>query len=86
METNNLSFNKILPCHTATKMSEVTSKQGHCLGRRGAIKFPSPFDLTYVDFYLWGNTKDDVCCRNPTAFPELIQEIENTCAEIPLDN
>ena len=56
------------------------------IGRRGtATEFPprSP-DLTPLDIYLWGTSKNTVCATKPQTQEELRDQIEHAINDIPL--
>lgn len=54
------------------------------IGRRGPVEWParSP-DLTPLDFFLWGYSKDVVYKQRPRDIPELQTILERTLNEIP---
>jgi len=54
------------------------------IGRRGPLEWParSP-DLTPLDFFLWGYTKDVVYKTNPKTLHDLEEEIVNAIKNIP---
>jgi hypothetical protein len=56
------------------------------IGRRGSVEYPprSP-DLTHLDFDLWRPLKDVAFRRKLQTFERLWEEIEPSCAAIPVD-
>jgi hypothetical protein len=61
---------------------------GQWIGRGGSAEYPSSSpNLTPppLEFYLWGSLKDVPYRRKPPTLEPLREEIERSCAAIPLD-
>lgn len=72
--------------HLAVRAFLDDNLQGHWIGRRGPIEFPSRSpDLTPLDFYLWGTVKNEVYRQKPRALEDLRREITAACAAISIE-
>jgi hypothetical protein len=59
---------------------------GQWVGKRDNVEYPlHSLELTSLSFYLWGSLKDVVYCRKSLTLETLWEEIEMSCAAIPVD-
>lgn len=73
------------PPHYAVVVHEVLNEElpHRWISRRGPVEWPPrSTDLTPMDFFFWGVSKDKVFSRQPSTVDNMMRFIRETCQEI----